>query len=511
MVTLSFRPEGTFRGVPGQEQFFIEKEGNVADRQVVTLPEPERRARLRMALIGGIGVLVVATVAWGSLIASGVLDETSQSQPAPTAVSRALASPPTSVPASPYLPGGAPVAAAAVPEATQAAYEPVPVPLSPSASGEQLEAVVPQEVKANLTHVSRVIVKSGDTARDTQVVVRRLRKNEAPTSPLSVLVLRNLDITLEGIEGSDETGGEIEFEVKRSWLQDQKHVRRRRVPCTGFTASGRSFRRGTPASFVGPQDQLYESYVAETPGFSVFAVGVRIEAPAVQAQATAPTAAPTQNPAPAPTATFAPLATVIPTPTPAATYTPIPTITATPQTLTPTLTPAAPSPPTPSPTGAAKPVPKAHADSNGQPDGHGHADSNAQPDGHGHADSNPQPDRHPRGADRRSFDGHRACGRVHRGKVHRNAGRRRTVDRGLPGRRRGSRLQGVRQTCRPKVRHAHLQSSHRSRNIRIPTVSHPRARTSITSWPRARPSRCCREGYGQRPLRRRPHRRRPPL
>ena len=29
-ITLSFRPQGQFSGVPGQEQFFIEKEGTIA-------------------------------------------------------------------------------------------------------------------------------------------------------------------------------------------------------------------------------------------------------------------------------------------------------------------------------------------------------------------------------------------------------------------------------------------------------------------------------------------------
>lgn len=39
VITLSFRPQGEFSGRPGREQFFIAKEGNVADRQVVALPK----------------------------------------------------------------------------------------------------------------------------------------------------------------------------------------------------------------------------------------------------------------------------------------------------------------------------------------------------------------------------------------------------------------------------------------------------------------------------------------
>ena len=45
VVTLSVRPQGRFVGAPGQEQFFIEKEGTVAHRQVLSLPVAERGRR----------------------------------------------------------------------------------------------------------------------------------------------------------------------------------------------------------------------------------------------------------------------------------------------------------------------------------------------------------------------------------------------------------------------------------------------------------------------------------
>ena len=36
-ITLSFRPQGSFAGTPGQEQFFIDKDGSVGHRQVLEL------------------------------------------------------------------------------------------------------------------------------------------------------------------------------------------------------------------------------------------------------------------------------------------------------------------------------------------------------------------------------------------------------------------------------------------------------------------------------------------
>ena len=41
VVTLAFRPQDDFSGPPGQEQFFIEKEGTVAVRQVLAVPVHE--------------------------------------------------------------------------------------------------------------------------------------------------------------------------------------------------------------------------------------------------------------------------------------------------------------------------------------------------------------------------------------------------------------------------------------------------------------------------------------
>ena len=41
VITLSFRPQGRFTGTPGQEQFFIEKEGAIAHRQVLS-PNPPK-------------------------------------------------------------------------------------------------------------------------------------------------------------------------------------------------------------------------------------------------------------------------------------------------------------------------------------------------------------------------------------------------------------------------------------------------------------------------------------
>ena len=61
-VSLAMRPEGHFIGTPGQEQFFIEKEGTVAHRQVIEVPLPAGGKGFPIIPIG-IGVVVVLAAA----------------------------------------------------------------------------------------------------------------------------------------------------------------------------------------------------------------------------------------------------------------------------------------------------------------------------------------------------------------------------------------------------------------------------------------------------------------
>ena len=52
VITLTFRPQGEFVGTPGQEQFFIEKEGSVAHRQAT-----RGKAHQNYSGGGGVGYL----------------------------------------------------------------------------------------------------------------------------------------------------------------------------------------------------------------------------------------------------------------------------------------------------------------------------------------------------------------------------------------------------------------------------------------------------------------------
>ena len=60
-ITLSFRPQGDFSGVPGQEQFFVDKQGTVAVRQVLSLPRATSKRRFPVLPVA-IGLVIVGVI-----------------------------------------------------------------------------------------------------------------------------------------------------------------------------------------------------------------------------------------------------------------------------------------------------------------------------------------------------------------------------------------------------------------------------------------------------------------
>lgn len=71
VITLSFRPEGDFVGTEGQEQFFIEKKGTVAYRQVLSLPKNAETRRIPV-ILNAIGLVVFIGAAIAIALAAGI-------------------------------------------------------------------------------------------------------------------------------------------------------------------------------------------------------------------------------------------------------------------------------------------------------------------------------------------------------------------------------------------------------------------------------------------------------
>lgn len=106
IITLSFRPLGEFKGLRGQEQFFIEKEGNVAHRQVLVLPRRQFRFPVVQVAISLVVITVVSTI----LVVTETGGGGQQMEPPSVAVS------PTQTPVPPTI------------EATQAITMPIAIP-----------------------------------------------------------------------------------------------------------------------------------------------------------------------------------------------------------------------------------------------------------------------------------------------------------------------------------------------------------------------------------------------
>ena len=67
VITLGFRPQGEYAGRPGREQFFIQKEGGVAHRQVLALPRPRRRIPviplgIALAAVGVVAIILLFVI-----------------------------------------------------------------------------------------------------------------------------------------------------------------------------------------------------------------------------------------------------------------------------------------------------------------------------------------------------------------------------------------------------------------------------------------------------------------
>ena len=111
VITLSFRPQGEFSGTPGQEQFYIEKEGTVAVRQIRGHPRPEGGRRLPVLVIVVGLVLLIAGAGVGAVFAAGGFGGGEVEKPAPFGLIPTLTMSPASTPVTGGIVSGQPGAA----------------------------------------------------------------------------------------------------------------------------------------------------------------------------------------------------------------------------------------------------------------------------------------------------------------------------------------------------------------------------------------------------------------
>jgi hypothetical protein len=220
VITLSLRPAGDFQGTTGQEQFFIQKEGAVAHRQVLSLPRLERGWRFPVLSVA-IGLVVVAVaVSIGGAFATGVfggggdgggpataLAPTKTPVPTATATS-GTASAPTALPTPTFVPNTTPLPTAlptftSVPPTTPfptalATFTPVPGPTPAKASTGSLQLTVtptpttiptptstplPATIPVSFTAAMSSITVDGDTSDWSDVVPVSVRLQQIRPIP----------------------------------------------------------------------------------------------------------------------------------------------------------------------------------------------------------------------------------------------------------------------------------------------------------------------------------------
>jgi peptidyl-prolyl cis-trans isomerase B (cyclophilin B) len=74
-ITLGIRPQGAFSGKPGQEQFFISKEGIVSHRQVLGIPSGGGKSCMPLVIAGIAALVVVVAMIIGVSVSGGGGDD----------------------------------------------------------------------------------------------------------------------------------------------------------------------------------------------------------------------------------------------------------------------------------------------------------------------------------------------------------------------------------------------------------------------------------------------------
>ena len=168
------------------------------------------------------------------------------------------------------------------------------------------QAVIPITEVADLLHIGRLDFAS-EIPPDATVSVEPISINAAPPPPEKALFVRAVDITLSGAGDTTSIPGTIEFQVMMQWL-DEQSVSLDDVTLFRHNDGWTELETSHLSSVVGSENQFYERFSAETPGFSIFAVGIKYDKPVLPlVSETVIPVVPTQKPLaiPAPTTSSA--------------------------------------------------------------------------------------------------------------------------------------------------------------------------------------------------------------
>ncbi|MEC9278910.1 MAG: protein kinase, partial [Chloroflexota bacterium] len=209
---------------------------------------------------------------------------------------------------------------------------------------EYLYAQIPVPDEADVGRLSNISAFTGGLEGNEAKLNVKSVKTDTLRAPHDVLLLRAMEIAVEADEiDTDTLRGIIEFQIKSQWIEESG-ILKDDIGLYRLKDEWQILPTTHTGSFIGSGDLFYERFSAETPGFSIFAIGITTSAqpenPAVQTQGaqppeptatkeTVPTQQPTNNQSTQPPDSQS--ITEFPTPTPIAITDPQPSETATPE------------------------------------------------------------------------------------------------------------------------------------------------------------------------------------
>ena len=241
-----------------------------------------------------------------------------------------------------------PPAVAAIPEV----ISPVVIPTSEPVIDKNVTFVLKRETYIALVPMDESFVQISKISIDSSsemdlstssVNIEGVEAREISYPPENVAFLKSMDISIDGPYESHSIPGEIEFYVGRDWMASEE-ISDSDISLYRYSEGWTELNTAYKAE-ITYEDSIYKVFSAETPGFSIFSVGIEREPVIVQLPDVSlvplpvpPLELPSPTPTFLPTATQTPVPQVIPTPTPQVSVVPTPTPTPIPPTQIPTPT-----------------------------------------------------------------------------------------------------------------------------------------------------------------------------
>ena len=160
------------------------------------------------------------------------------------------------------------------------------VPFTEGSDSALLTAQIPISAKADVAHLANVSASvRGLGGNSAELNVESVPTNTL-TPPQDVLLLRSMDITVSAsATDTDNLPGVIEFQIKKEWL-DNSEIDSENISLYRLKDSWEILPTIYKGGYLGAEDLFYERFSAETPGFSIFSIGINTAEPLAELQGT---------------------------------------------------------------------------------------------------------------------------------------------------------------------------------------------------------------------------------